>query len=58
MSTPIVELKAVGKSFSSADGSPRTVLDGVDFTLRERDSMKQERIKIGDVKLFIEKSLL
>ncbi len=37
MSTPIVELKAVGKSFSSADGSPRTVLDGVDFTLRERE---------------------
>jgi NitT/TauT family transport system ATP-binding protein len=35
MSTPIVELKAVGKHFRSADGSARAVLEGVDFTLRE-----------------------
>jgi NitT/TauT family transport system ATP-binding protein len=35
MATPIVELKSVGKSFRSADGSARSVLDGVDFTLRE-----------------------
>jgi NitT/TauT family transport system ATP-binding protein len=33
MSTPIVELKSVGKSFRSADGSARSVLAGVDFTL-------------------------
>ncbi|MBV8618036.1 MAG: nitrate/sulfonate/bicarbonate ABC transporter ATP-binding protein [Curvibacter sp.] len=37
MSTAIVELKSVGKSFLSADGSPRKVLDEVDFTLRERE---------------------
>ncbi|MTV40069.1 ABC transporter ATP-binding protein [Duganella radicis] len=35
MSTPIVELKAVGKHFRAADGSKRSVLEGVDFTLRE-----------------------
>jgi NitT/TauT family transport system ATP-binding protein len=35
MSTPIIELKSVGKSFRSADGSARSVLAGVDFTLRE-----------------------
>jgi NitT/TauT family transport system ATP-binding protein len=35
MSTPILELKAVGKSFRSADGSARPVLHGVDFVLRE-----------------------
>ena len=35
MSTPIVELKAVGKHFRAADGSARAVLQGVDFTLRE-----------------------
>jgi NitT/TauT family transport system ATP-binding protein len=35
MSTPIVELKAVGKHFRAADGSARSVLEGVDFTLRE-----------------------
>ena len=35
MSTPIVELKAVGKSFLSADGTARSVLEGVDFTLNE-----------------------
>ncbi len=37
MRQSIVELKAVGKSFRSADGAPRTVLDDVDFTLRERE---------------------
>ncbi|HEY6895696.1 MAG TPA: nitrate/sulfonate/bicarbonate ABC transporter ATP-binding protein [Rhodocyclaceae bacterium] len=35
MNTPIIELKSVGKSFRSADGSARSVLAGVDFTLRE-----------------------
>lgn len=35
MSTPIVELKSVDKSFYSADGSARLVLQGVDFTLNE-----------------------
>jgi NitT/TauT family transport system ATP-binding protein len=35
MSTPIVELKSVGKFFRSADGTARSVLEGVDFTLRE-----------------------
>jgi len=37
MSQSIVELKAVGKSFRAADGAPRTVLDEVDFSLRERE---------------------
>ena len=37
MNQTIVSLKGVGKSFSSADGAPRTVLDDVDFTLRERE---------------------
>lgn len=35
MSTPIVELNAVGKSFRSADGKARSVLEGVNFTLNE-----------------------
>ena len=35
MTTPIIELKAVGKSFHSADGSARSVLEGVDFTLND-----------------------
>jgi NitT/TauT family transport system ATP-binding protein len=35
MATPIVELRSVGKSFRSADGSARSVLEGVDFTLNE-----------------------
>jgi NitT/TauT family transport system ATP-binding protein len=35
MSTPIVELKSVGKSFRSADGKARSVLESVDFTLNE-----------------------
>src|SRR5262245_49191268 len=33
--TPIVELKQVGKSFKRPDGTPRAVLEDVDFTLRE-----------------------
>jgi NitT/TauT family transport system ATP-binding protein len=35
MSTPIIELKSVEKSFHSADGSARLVLQDVDFTLNE-----------------------
>jgi NitT/TauT family transport system ATP-binding protein len=35
MGTPVIELKSVGKSFRSADGSARSVLESVDFTLRE-----------------------
>lgn len=35
MANPIVELKSVDKSFRSADGSARLVLQGVDFTLNE-----------------------
>ncbi len=35
MNTPIVELKSVGKSFRSADGTARSVLEGVDFSLKE-----------------------
>lgn len=35
MSEPIVELKGVGKSFRSADGSARSVLEGVDFRLAD-----------------------
>jgi NitT/TauT family transport system ATP-binding protein len=35
MSSPILELKRVGKSFRGADGSERAVLDGVDFSLNE-----------------------
>ena len=35
MSTPIIELKSVGKSFHSADGSSRSVLESVEFTLKE-----------------------
>lgn len=35
MATPIVELKSVGKSFLSADGTARSVLEGVDFTLND-----------------------
>ncbi|MES2263223.1 MAG: nitrate/sulfonate/bicarbonate ABC transporter ATP-binding protein [Pseudomonadota bacterium] len=31
----LMELKGVGKSFNSADGAPRVILDGVDFTLRK-----------------------
>jgi NitT/TauT family transport system ATP-binding protein len=35
MTSTIVELKSVGKSFRSADGSDRAVLAGVDFALKE-----------------------
>ncbi len=35
MNAPLIELKSVGKSFRSADGSARSVLEGVDFTLAE-----------------------
>lgn len=35
MDAPIVELKSVGKSFRSADGTARAVLENVDFTLFE-----------------------
>jgi NitT/TauT family transport system ATP-binding protein len=35
--TPIIELKGVGKSFRGADGSERAVLQGLDFTLNERE---------------------
>ncbi|RYE96362.1 MAG: ATP-binding cassette domain-containing protein, partial [Oxalobacteraceae bacterium] len=33
--THLVELKGVSKAFRSADGAPRRILDGVDFTLRK-----------------------
>jgi NitT/TauT family transport system ATP-binding protein len=35
MANAIIELKGVGKSFKSADGSARSVLEGVDFRLAE-----------------------
>jgi NitT/TauT family transport system ATP-binding protein len=35
MAASIIELREVGKSFRSADGHARTVLDAVDFTLHE-----------------------
>jgi NitT/TauT family transport system ATP-binding protein len=35
MTTPIIELKSVGKSFRSADGNARSVLESVDFSLNE-----------------------
>jgi len=35
MAQAIIELKSVGKSFKSADGSARSVLEGVDFRLAE-----------------------
>src|SRR6201992_3627901 len=35
MSDSIIQLKDVAKSFKSAEGTPRPVLEGVDFTLRE-----------------------
>jgi NitT/TauT family transport system ATP-binding protein len=37
MNQAIVALKGVGKSFRSADGGSRTILDNVDFLLRERE---------------------
>jgi NitT/TauT family transport system ATP-binding protein len=33
--THLVELEGVSKAFRSADGAPRTILDGVDFTLAD-----------------------
>lgn len=33
----LIELKGVSKAFQASDGSPRTVLEGVDFHLRERE---------------------
>ncbi len=35
MATPIVELKSVGKTFRSMDGTDRSVLENVNFTLNE-----------------------
>jgi NitT/TauT family transport system ATP-binding protein len=35
MATPIIELQSVGKSFRSSDGTARSVLEHVDFTLHE-----------------------
>jgi NitT/TauT family transport system ATP-binding protein len=35
MQNTLVELRGVAKSFRSADGAPRTVLEGVDFALAE-----------------------
>ena len=35
MSTPIVELKSVGKHFRAADGSARAVLQGVERVVRD-----------------------
>jgi len=35
MSNPILQLRAINKSFRSSDGSDRLVLDNVDFTLAE-----------------------
>jgi NitT/TauT family transport system ATP-binding protein len=35
MSTPVIQLQSVSKSFRLVDGSARSVLDGVDFTLHE-----------------------
>jgi len=32
---PLIELMAVGKSFRTADGTDRSVLEGVDFSLKE-----------------------
>lgn len=35
MSTPIIEIQSVNKSFRSSDGTSRSVLESVDFTLYE-----------------------
>ncbi|MFA9439861.1 nitrate/sulfonate/bicarbonate ABC transporter ATP-binding protein [Uliginosibacterium sp. sgz301328] len=35
MTEALIELRNVGKSFRSSDGTPRAVLEGVDFTLGE-----------------------
>jgi NitT/TauT family transport system ATP-binding protein len=34
---PLIELKAVSKAFLASDGTPRTVLENVDFRLNERE---------------------
>jgi NitT/TauT family transport system ATP-binding protein len=31
----LIQLEGVGKSFTSADGAPRRILEGVDFALRK-----------------------
>jgi len=35
LANPLVELRGVSKAFRSPDGTPRTVLEGVDFSLAE-----------------------
>ena len=35
MTAALLELQGVAKSFRTADGAPRKVLDGVDFALAE-----------------------
>ncbi|KAF1066823.1 MAG: Aliphatic sulfonates import ATP-binding protein SsuB [Pseudomonas citronellolis] len=35
--TPLIQLKAVKKAFKASDGTPRTVLENVDFHLQERE---------------------
>lgn len=37
MNAPLIELKAVSKAFKASDGTPRTVLENVDFHLQERE---------------------
>ncbi|MQG95016.1 nitrate/sulfonate/bicarbonate ABC transporter ATP-binding protein [Pseudomonas sp. MN1F] len=37
MKQPLIELKGVSKAFQASDGTPRTILEGVDFHLRERE---------------------
>ncbi|WP_152223216.1 nitrate/sulfonate/bicarbonate ABC transporter ATP-binding protein [Pseudomonas sp. SCB32] len=37
MKQPLIELKAVNKAFQASDGTPRTVLENVDFHLDERE---------------------
>ncbi|AXQ47792.1 nitrate/sulfonate/bicarbonate ABC transporter ATP-binding protein [Pseudomonas vlassakiae] len=34
---PLIQLKGVSKAFRAADGTPRTILEGVDLQLRERE---------------------
>ena len=34
---PLIELDGVGKSFLASDGTPRSVLEGVDFRLHEQE---------------------
>ncbi|MFJ4444973.1 nitrate/sulfonate/bicarbonate ABC transporter ATP-binding protein [Pseudomonas sp. NPDC089422] len=37
MKQTLIELKGVSKAFQASDGTPRTILEGVDFHLRERE---------------------